>query len=177
MWRYTDNEGISAKWIQEYFGEDASKNTMVLFTVEDQLGNKSTDEFLELNKELRKLLASYGDRYHSISTERRNPTQVRELFRKIDQMKKNEGQYYTNEDYEARRKSFNKRLHCIQQIIQLAMLLAVSSILGSTVAGAVFTLGYIVAGAVLFDLDFHCVSAGSCVVGVGTNGKQIIYCC
>uniref|UniRef100_A0A4W5JHZ7 AIG1-type G domain-containing protein n=1 Tax=Hucho hucho TaxID=62062 RepID=A0A4W5JHZ7_9TELE len=42
--RFTEEERNTVKWIQENFVEDASMYTMVLFTGEDQIGNKSVSE-------------------------------------------------------------------------------------------------------------------------------------
>ncbi|XP_041720207.1 GTPase IMAP family member 7 isoform X2 [Coregonus clupeaformis] len=99
--RFTEEERNAVKWIQENFGEDASMYTMVLFTGEDQIGNKSVSEFLKESKELQKLVTSCGNRYHSIiNVKRENRTQVRELLRKIEQVvEDNGGLYYTNQDY------------------------------------------------------------------------------
>ncbi|KAM9525256.1 GTPase IMAP family member 7-like [Salvelinus alpinus] len=100
--RFTEEERNAVKWIRENFGEDASMYTMVLFTGEDQIGSKSVSEFLKESKELRKLVTSCGNRYHSIiNVKRKNYTQVRELLRKIEQIvEDNGGKHYTYEDYE-----------------------------------------------------------------------------
>ncbi|KAL0977822.1 hypothetical protein UPYG_G00161690 [Umbra pygmaea] len=107
--RFTEEEKSSARWIQENFGEYASMYTMVLFTGEDHIGTKSADVFLKESKELRKLVTSYGYRYHSLSIDKKkSPNQVRELFRKIDQMvEQNAGEYYTNEDYRVAQEKIN----------------------------------------------------------------------
>ncbi|XP_021466264.2 GTPase IMAP family member 7 isoform X1 [Oncorhynchus mykiss] len=110
--RFTEEERNTVKWIQENFGEDASMYTMVLFTGEDQIGKKSVSEFLKESKELRKLVTSCGNRYHSIiNVKRKNYTQVRELLRKIEQIvEDNGGKYYTNEDYETAQEKIREEI-------------------------------------------------------------------
>ncbi|XP_055763192.1 GTPase IMAP family member 7-like [Salvelinus fontinalis] len=90
--RFTEEEQNTVKWIQENFGEEASKYTIILFTGEDQLNDKSVNEFLKDSKELQGLIKENGDRYHSltipplINDGRCDRTQVSELLRKIEKM-------------------------------------------------------------------------------------------
>uniref|UniRef100_A0A8C7IN13 AIG1-type G domain-containing protein n=1 Tax=Oncorhynchus kisutch TaxID=8019 RepID=A0A8C7IN13_ONCKI len=92
--RFTEEERNTVKLIQENFGEDASMYTMVLFTE---------------SKELRKLVTSCGNRYHSIiNVKRKNYTQVRELLRKI--VEDNGGMYYNNEDYETAQEKIREEM-------------------------------------------------------------------
>nr|XP_023997698.1 GTPase IMAP family member 7-like [Salvelinus alpinus] len=104
--RFTE-ERNTVKWIQENFGEEASKYTIVLFTGGDQLEDISLVDFLMGSEELMKLVKVFKGRNHVFNNKKKNDhTQVTELLKKIDEMvMKNGGQHYTNEMYqEAQRK-------------------------------------------------------------------------
>ncbi|XDV16154.1 hypothetical protein PO909_015985 [Leuciscus waleckii] len=92
--RLTDEEKTSVKWIQENFGEEAARYTMVLFTHADQLKGKPLDEYIRENNDLQVVVNECGGRFHSFNNEDlRNRDQVIELLKKIDEMvKKNGGQ-------------------------------------------------------------------------------------
>ncbi len=104
--RFTDEEKNTVKWIQENFGEDAERYTIILFTRGDQL-KTSIEEFLTKNKQIRELVELCKGGYHVfINTDEENRSQVTELLEKIDRMvMENGGEHYTNEMYqEAQRK-------------------------------------------------------------------------
>uniref|UniRef100_A0A674A8Y7 AIG1-type G domain-containing protein n=3 Tax=Salmo trutta TaxID=8032 RepID=A0A674A8Y7_SALTR len=102
--RFTPEEQNTVKWIQENFGEEASKYTMVLFTGGDQLRKKSVEQFVGESVNLQNLISKCGGGYHSVindSDSSANPDQVPELLKKIEEMvMKNGGQHYTNEMYQ-----------------------------------------------------------------------------
>ncbi|XP_052368096.1 GTPase IMAP family member 7-like [Oncorhynchus keta] len=105
--RFTEEERNTVKWIQENFGEEASKYIIILFTGGDQLEGKSMVDFLSESEELMKLIKVFKGRNHVFNNKKKNDnTQVPELLKKIDEMvMKNGGQHYTNEMYqEAQRK-------------------------------------------------------------------------
>ncbi|XP_016114005.1 uncharacterized protein [Sinocyclocheilus grahami] len=104
--RFTDEEKNTVRWIQENFGEDAARYTIILFTRGDQL-KTSIEEFLSKNKQIRNLVEQCKGGYHVfINTAEENQSQVTELLEKIDRMVvENGGEHYTNEMYkEAQRK-------------------------------------------------------------------------
>uniref|UniRef100_A0A672N5E5 AIG1-type G domain-containing protein n=1 Tax=Sinocyclocheilus grahami TaxID=75366 RepID=A0A672N5E5_SINGR len=109
--RFTDEEKNTVKWIQENFGEEAARYTIILFTRGDQL-NKSIEKFLTKNKQINELVRQCGGRYHVFNNIDKNPAQVTELFKKIDIMViKNGGEHYTNEMYkEAQKKIMMKKV-------------------------------------------------------------------
>ncbi|KAM9492174.1 GTPase IMAP family member 9-like isoform 2-T4 [Salvelinus alpinus] len=100
--RFTEEERNTVKLIQELFGEEASKYTIILFTGGDQLEDVSVEDFVNDSQELKKLVKLFKGRYHLFNNKKKNDnTQVPELLKKIDEMvMKNGGKHYTNEMYE-----------------------------------------------------------------------------
>ncbi len=115
--RYTNEEKNTVKWIQENFGEEASRYTIILFTRGDQLKGKTLDDYISENNDLKALVNMCGNRFHLFNNEdMKNRSQVTELLEKIEKMvKENGGQHYTNEifrkaqdeiEWEARKQRF-----------------------------------------------------------------------
>ncbi|XP_026116685.1 GTPase IMAP family member 8-like isoform X2 [Carassius auratus] len=98
--RFTDEEKKAVKWIQENFGENAAKYTIVLFTRGDQI-DSPINTFLTENKQIEELVRECKGRYHVFyNTDRKNQSQVTELLEKIDRMvMENGGEHYRNEMY------------------------------------------------------------------------------
>uniref|UniRef100_A0AAZ3PHT7 AIG1-type G domain-containing protein n=1 Tax=Oncorhynchus tshawytscha TaxID=74940 RepID=A0AAZ3PHT7_ONCTS len=87
--RFTEEERDTVKWIQENFGEEASKYTIILFTEGDQLEDISMVDFLSESEELMKLVNVFKGRNHVFNNKNKNDnTQVTELLKKIDEMVK-----------------------------------------------------------------------------------------
>ncbi|XP_073680051.1 GTPase IMAP family member 9-like, partial [Garra rufa] len=99
--RYTNEEKDTVKWIQENFGEEATRYTIILFTRGDQLKGKTLDDYISKDNDLKALVNECGDRFHSFNNEDiKNRSQVTELLEKIEKMlEENGGQHYTNETY------------------------------------------------------------------------------
>ncbi|XP_073703122.1 uncharacterized protein [Garra rufa] len=108
--RFTDEEKNAVKWIQENFGEEAVRNTIILFTHADVLEKKPLDDYIRESEDLSAFVNEYGGRFHSFNNKNmRNRTQVSELLEKIEKMVKENGQnHYTNEMYKdaQKRKEF-----------------------------------------------------------------------
>ncbi|XP_038839338.1 GTPase IMAP family member 7-like [Salvelinus namaycush] len=100
--RFTEEERNTVKWIQENFGEEASKYIIVLFTGKDQLKGKTVEKCLKPCVALTRLIQSCLGRYHCLNNDQRDDRlQVRELLKKIEEMvEMNGGKYYTNEMYQ-----------------------------------------------------------------------------
>ncbi|XP_071003874.1 GTPase IMAP family member 7-like [Oncorhynchus clarkii lewisi] len=100
--RFTEEERNTVKWIQENFGEEASKYTMVLFTGKDQLKGKTVEECLKPCVALTRLIQSCLGRYHCLNNDKRDDRlQVKQLLIKIQEMVAiNGGEHYTNEMYQ-----------------------------------------------------------------------------
>ncbi|XP_071246136.1 GTPase IMAP family member 7-like isoform X1 [Salvelinus alpinus] len=99
--RFTEEERNTVKWIQEFFGEEASNYTIILFTGGDQLKDVSVEDLVNESEELMKLVKVFKGRHHFFNNKKKNDTtQVKELLKKIDKMvKKNGGKHYINEMY------------------------------------------------------------------------------
>ncbi|XP_042288466.1 GTPase IMAP family member 9-like [Thunnus maccoyii] len=96
--RFTEEEKQTVKMIQETFGEDASKYTMVLFTHGDNLKKKTIEEYLSKSKDLTDIVQKCNSRYHVFNNNTDDPSQVSQLLDKIEKMvDENGGSHYTNE--------------------------------------------------------------------------------
>ncbi|XP_028442429.1 GTPase IMAP family member 4-like [Perca flavescens] len=99
--RFTEEEKQSVQKIQEIFGQDADKYSMVLFTHGDLLKNTTTEEFMKESPDLQQLVARCNGQYHVFNNDLENRSQVTELLKKIRTIvQKNGGSHYTNEMYQ-----------------------------------------------------------------------------
>uniref|UniRef100_A0A672RT64 GTPase IMAP family member 8 n=1 Tax=Sinocyclocheilus grahami TaxID=75366 RepID=A0A672RT64_SINGR len=96
--RFTQEEEKSVDIIQETFGENSLKYTMVLFTRGDDLNDKTIEQYLgKSGSALKQLIDVCENRYHVFNNkETGDRTQVTDLLQKIDNMvKANGGSYYS----------------------------------------------------------------------------------
>ncbi|XP_060905563.1 GTPase IMAP family member 7-like [Labrus mixtus] len=99
--RFTQEEKNAVKWIEDNFGAEASKYTLVLFTRGDELGQKSIETFLEESSDLRDLIRTCNARYIVFDNKSmNNRTQVNDLFEEIDKIVQLNGGHYTSSIYE-----------------------------------------------------------------------------
>ncbi|XP_059409033.1 GTPase IMAP family member 8-like [Carassius carassius] len=100
--RFTDEEKSAVKWIQENFGKDAVRHTIILFTHADQLKGKPLDVYIKEGDDLQALVNECGGRFHSFNNENmENRSQVTELLEKIEKLvEKNRGRHYTDEMFQ-----------------------------------------------------------------------------
>ncbi|KAL6482038.1 hypothetical protein MHYP_G00101180 [Metynnis hypsauchen] len=100
--RFTDDERNTVKWIQENFGEDALKFTMVLFTGKEEITNQQWMNFLQDAKTL-EFTSNCGAGYCAMNSKKeKNPAQITKLLEKIETtVQQNRGQCYTHDMYEA----------------------------------------------------------------------------
>uniref|UniRef100_A0A667XWF0 AIG1-type G domain-containing protein n=1 Tax=Myripristis murdjan TaxID=586833 RepID=A0A667XWF0_9TELE len=98
--RYTQEEKKTVQNLQETFGEDANKYSMVLLTHGDLL-DASIEEFLEYSEELQDLVNQCDGQYHVFNNKKQDGSQVTELLEKIRHIiDKNGGSHYTNEMFQ-----------------------------------------------------------------------------
>ncbi|XP_016419527.1 uncharacterized protein LOC107749002 [Sinocyclocheilus rhinocerous] len=97
--RFTQEEAITVKIIQETFGEHSLMFTMVLFTRGDDLKDKTIDQCLgKPGSPLMNLVEACGNRYHVFNNNNQtgDRTQVTDLLQKIDAMvAANGGSFYS----------------------------------------------------------------------------------
>ncbi|CAK6981100.1 GTPase IMAP family member 9-like, partial [Scomber scombrus] len=99
--RFTEEEKQTVKRIQEIFGKEANKYSMVLFTHGDKLRGKSIEEFLMRSEDLQELVDKCNGQYHVFNNEVKDRSQVSGLLEKIKNInKQNGGSYYTTEMFQ-----------------------------------------------------------------------------
>ena len=99
--RFTEEEKKTVQMIQETFGEEAHKHSMVLFTHGDLLEGKPIEELLKGDKDLQELVSRCNGQYHVFNNKLKDRSQVRELLNKIrDITEKNGGSHYTTEKFQ-----------------------------------------------------------------------------
>lgn len=103
--RYTTEEMQAVEKIQEMFGKEADKYSMVLFTGGDQLDEITIKDFLNESIELQDLISRCHGRYHvfnnKLKDKKENLSQTTELLEKIQTMVDlNGGSHYTNEMFQ-----------------------------------------------------------------------------
>lgn len=95
--RFTMEERNAVKWIQENFGEEALRFTMILFTGGDLLEGKPVEKFISNSYDLQNLVDTCEGRYHVFNNnERSKHDQVKEMFEKVNAiLHENMGYFYT----------------------------------------------------------------------------------
>ncbi|XP_016428878.1 GTPase IMAP family member 7-like, partial [Sinocyclocheilus rhinocerous] len=101
--KFTEEERNTVQWIKENFGEDVSKNTIVLFTNGDELEHSgmTIEDYINEGGKLRGLVEQCNGRYQVFNNRAEDQTQVTELLRKIREMiQENNNNLYTKEKYQ-----------------------------------------------------------------------------
>ncbi|XP_033935532.1 GTPase IMAP family member 9-like [Pseudochaenichthys georgianus] len=99
--RFNDEEKQTVQKIQEVFGKDADRYSMVLFTHGDLLKGKPIEEFLKESEDLQELVGKCHGQYHVFNNEEEDRSQVRGLLGKIRNIaEKNGGSHYTNDMFQ-----------------------------------------------------------------------------
>nr|XP_021333792.1 GTPase IMAP family member 8-like [Danio rerio] len=119
--KFTEEEKNMVKWIQENFGEEAARYTIILFTHADHLNGQSLHKYIGESDDLQALVFQCGGRFHSFNyKDMENGSQVTALMEKIDMMiTLNGGQHYTitqemyQEDYRTQPSSTSSELRIV----------------------------------------------------------------
>ncbi|KAI4905132.1 hypothetical protein NFI96_006429 [Prochilodus magdalenae] len=88
--------------MEEIFGERCWRNTMILFTVTDEVQEKNIEEFIQSgNQEIQRLVEKCGNRFHCLNIkESGDGSQTSELLEKIEKMVEgNREEFYSSEIY------------------------------------------------------------------------------
>ncbi|KAI4903396.1 hypothetical protein NFI96_004730 [Prochilodus magdalenae] len=88
--------------IEAIFGERCWRNTMILFTVTDEVQEKNIKEFIQSgNQEIQRLVEKCGNRFHCLNIkESGDGSQTSELLEKIEKMVEgNREEFYSSEIY------------------------------------------------------------------------------
>ncbi|XP_010780665.1 LOW QUALITY PROTEIN: GTPase IMAP family member 4-like, partial [Notothenia coriiceps] len=113
--RFADEEKQTVQKIQEMFGEEADRYSMVLFTHGDQLEDQTIEEFLKDSEDLQELVNRCNGQYHVFNNEEKDRSQVRELLDKIRNItEKNRGNFYTTEMFRRATRAIEERKKCIR---------------------------------------------------------------
>uniref|UniRef100_A0A8C1P9R0 AIG1-type G domain-containing protein n=1 Tax=Cyprinus carpio TaxID=7962 RepID=A0A8C1P9R0_CYPCA len=105
--KFTEEERNSVQWIKDNFGEEAAKNTIVLFTNGDELQYNETKikDYINEGENLKKLIDQFNGRYLVFNNRANDPKQVTELLGMIgDMIKENKNSLYTKKKYEETQK-------------------------------------------------------------------------
>ncbi|KAG9282093.1 GTPase IMAP family member 4-like, partial [Astyanax mexicanus] len=88
--------------MEEMFGERCWRNTMILFTVTDEVQEKNIEEFIQSgNQEVQRLVEKCGNRFHCLNIkESGDGSQISELLEKMEKMvEENREKFYSSEIY------------------------------------------------------------------------------
>ncbi|KAL6463317.1 hypothetical protein MHYP_G00277080 [Metynnis hypsauchen] len=88
--------------MEEIFGERFWRNSMILFTVTDEVQEKNIEEFIQSgNQEVQRLVEKCGNRFHCLSIkESGDGSQISELLEKIEKMVEGSREkFYSSEIY------------------------------------------------------------------------------
>ncbi|KTF76423.1 hypothetical protein cypCar_00039358, partial [Cyprinus carpio] len=94
---FKEDERNVVEQIQEYFGEEAFKYTLVLITGREQMSNREW-MVLKHNGKFHDLVSYFRGQYHEINSKNEtNQSHIKKLLQKIDEfIRQHDGQHYNN---------------------------------------------------------------------------------
>ncbi|XP_056276272.1 GTPase IMAP family member 7-like [Pseudoliparis swirei] len=114
--RHTEEEKNAVLKIQEVFGEEADRHSMVLFTHGDRLKGKPVEEFLKDSGDLKELVDKCNGNYHVFNNEATDQSQVDELLDKIRRIKRKDGgSHYTTDMFQMAEKAIEEEKQRIKK--------------------------------------------------------------
>ncbi|KAM6968564.1 GTPase IMAP family member 8-like [Tautogolabrus adspersus] len=117
--RFTKEERDTIKMIQSYFGEDAEKYSLVLFTHGDKLKKQTIETFISKSEELKGLVEMCYGRYHVFNNRLNDREQTVQLMDKIDRMiLENEGGHYSAKMFRKAKKASKKAKKRVSKELQ-----------------------------------------------------------
>uniref|UniRef100_A0A3P9AB71 AIG1-type G domain-containing protein n=1 Tax=Esox lucius TaxID=8010 RepID=A0A3P9AB71_ESOLU len=122
--RFTEEDEMAIERIQNIFGVEAVKYTMILFTHGDELVDKTIKDFIqEAGPKLQTLVQLYGNRFHVFNNKSNlalnlKDTDIREMTKQINDLKEQKDSLQINQKRvrEIAEKSLDKNI--IQRIIE-----------------------------------------------------------
>ncbi|XP_058239031.1 trichohyalin-like isoform X1 [Hemibagrus wyckioides] len=100
--QHTGEERGMLEKMEEIFGERCWRNTMIIFSVTDELQKKNIEEFIQSgDQEVQRLVEKCGNRFHCLNIkESGDGSQVSELLEKIEKMVEGSREkFYSSEIY------------------------------------------------------------------------------
>uniref|UniRef100_A0A3B5LZ85 AIG1-type G domain-containing protein n=1 Tax=Xiphophorus couchianus TaxID=32473 RepID=A0A3B5LZ85_9TELE len=110
--RFTEEEKQSVQKIQEIFGEEANRYSMVLFTRGDDLGDTTIEDYLSESPDLQYLVYRCNNQYHVFNNKLKDKKpQVTELLKKIRTIvDSNGGSHYTNKMFQEKIQKYDQKM-------------------------------------------------------------------
>ncbi|XP_035985135.1 GTPase IMAP family member 4-like [Fundulus heteroclitus] len=120
---FTAEEREAVMKVEEIFGKEAWKYTIILFTHGDEIKSDFDQKLKNAPPDLQEILKKAGNRYHVFNNlQASNRQQVMILLEKIQKMvDDNRGQFYSNSTYEEAMKMLDQRERDIKQYYETAL--------------------------------------------------------
>lgn len=108
---FTAEEQDAVRKVEEIFGKDAWRYTIILFTHGDEVISDFEQQLAEEGDKVHSILRKVENRYHIFNNNKINDrSQVLDLFNKVEKMvAANKGAFYSNSTYQEREEMLNQR--------------------------------------------------------------------